>query len=435
VYATIVAIATAPGPGGIGIVRLSGPRAVEAARRVCTLPSLVPARQVLVARFSAGGALVDEGLVLRFAAPASFTGEEVVELHAHGGLRVLQLLLEELLRDEGVRLAEAGEFTRRALLSGRIDLARAEAVADLIAAESEGQVRAAAAQLEGGLSRRVEAAQARVLAALAEVEGILEFPEEAAGAEAGVPALVESARAEVAALVADGARGALLRRGARVVLYGPVNAGKSTLFNRLVGADRALVDEEPGTTRDALEGRVELGGLAVTLVDTAGLRTAPGRLEALGIERTRQALAGCDLAVLVRPPDAAFAALAGWQAEVDGGRRHEVQGKADLVEGPVSVARVSGRSGEGVAALREALAVRLGGGLASAALAASERHLDCLRRAEAAVSGAAEALTASTLEVVGGELQLALSALGEVTGAEVSTTVLDAVFSRFCVGK
>jgi tRNA modification GTPase len=435
VYATIAAIATGPGAGGIGIVRLSGPRALAAARRVCALPGAVPARRALLVPFVVGGAPVDEGLVLRFAAPASYTGEEVVELHAHGGQRLLSLLLEGVLEEDEVRLAEPGEFTRRALLSGRLDLARAEAVADLIAAESRAQVEAAAAQLAGGLSARVEVASAAVLAALAEVEGILEFPEEAAGTEAGVPALLAAAGREVRELLADGARGALIRRGARVVLYGPVNAGKSTLFNRLVGAERALVDEEPGTTRDALEARLELGGLAVTLVDTAGLREGPGRLESLGIERTRAALSGADLAVLVTPPDAGPASRAGWASEVESGRRLEVLGKADLPGGATQALRVSGLTGEGLPALRAALAARLGAGVAGSAAVTSERHLACLRRASEALRQAEEALVVSTLEVVGAELQLAQVALGELTGREVSIELLDAVFARFCVGK
>jgi len=318
---------------------------------------------------------------------------------------------------------------------GIVRLSGPLAVADLIAAESEGQVRAAAAQLAGALSGRVRAARARVLSALAEVEGILEFPDEAADAEAGVPALLEAARAEVAALRADGERGALVRRGARVVLFGPTNSGKSTLFNRLAGAERALVDEEPGTTRDALEARLEVGGLGLTLVDTAGLREGPGRLEALGIGRTREALAGCDLAVLVRPPTSTGAELRAWREEVPEVRRLEVLGKADLAPGEAGALRVSGRTGEGLPALRAEVAARLGAGAAGAAAGASERHLDCLRRAGEALERAAAALSVSTLEVVGGELQLGAAALGEVTGEDASEALLDAVFSRFCVGK
>lgn len=438
---TIAAIATGPAAGGVGIVRLSGPAAVEAARRVApTLPASPPPRVAAFHRFvDAAGRPVDEGLVLYFPAPRSFTGDDVVELHAHGAPRLLTLLLEEVLRHEGVRLAEPGEFTRRAYLAGRVDLARAEAVADLVAAESEAQVRAAAAQLTGQLSARLEAVVAPLLALHADLEGVLDFPDEAEGADADAGPRLEQALAAVRALLADGARGALVRRGAKVVLYGPVNAGKSTLFNALVGAARALVDPEPGTTRDALEARLELEGLAVTLVDTAGLRDTPGRVEALGIARTREALQGADLGVLVLPVDVTEGQRMAWQVECDDERRLEVSGKADLSvawslpgEAPLAV---SGLTGVGVAELRRALASRLGGGVAQAALVSSQRHLDALARAAQHLEQAKTAQAVSTLEVVAGEVGLALGALHEVTGADASSALLDAIFQRFCIGK
>lgn len=438
---TIAAIATGPAAGGIGIVRLSGSEALAAARRVApTLPASPPPRVAAPHRFvERGGQVIDEGLVLYFPAPRSFTGEDVVELHAHGAPRLLALLLEELLRHDGVRLATPGEFTRRAYLAGRVDLARAEAVADLIAAESEAQVRAAAAQLTGQLSARLEAVVAPLLGLHADLEGVLDFPDEAEGADADARSRLERSLAEVHALLADGARGALVRRGAKVVLYGPVNAGKSTLFNALVGASRALVDAEPGTTRDALEARLELEGLAVTLVDTAGLRATPGRVEALGIARTREALQGADLGVLVLPVDVTESLRMAWQVECDDERRLEVSGKADLSvawslpgEAPLSV---SGLTGAGVPALRHTLASRLGGGVAEAALVSSQRHLEALGRAAEHLAQAKTALDVSTLEVVAGEVGLALGALHEVTGADASTALLDAIFQRFCIGK
>jgi tRNA modification GTPase len=242
----------------------------------------------------------------------------------------LSLLLAEVVSHEETRLAAPGEFTRRAFVAGKLDLARAEAVADLIAAESEAQVQAAAAQLHGGLSERVREVKELVLGVLAEVEGVLDFPDEAEGAEVGIGLGLERVGAALSALLEDGARGVLVRRGARVVLYGAVNAGKSTLFNRLAGVDRALVDPEPGTTRDTLEARLELAGLSVTLVDTAGLREAAGRLEAMGIARAREALAGADLALLVVPPEAGGEAVEVWRREVEAARRFEVTSKVDL---------------------------------------------------------------------------------------------------------
>lgn len=436
--ATIAAIATGPAAGGIGVIRISGPGALAAAQRVCRVPEALFPRTAVRVRLTVHGAPVDEGLLLFFPAPRSYTGEDVVELHAHGAPRLLQLVLEEVLGHEGARLAEPGEFTRRAFLAGKLDLTRAEAVADLIAAESEAQVRAAAAQLQGELAARVDEARALVLGVLADVEGVLEFPEEAEGAEEGIARGVERAGALVQALLDDGERGALVRRGARVVLYGPVNAGKSTLFNRLAGAERALVDAEPGTTRDALEARLELGGLGVTLVDTAGLRETPGRLEALGIARAREALSGADLGVLVVPPAASLDELARWRSEVPEDRRLEVAGKADL-RGAEELAgaglAVSGASGAGVEALRAAVARRLGAGLAGAAVGSSERHLECLREAAVASERARAAVAVSTLEVVGGELRLALEALARMTGEDVGPAVLDAIFTRFCIGK
>ncbi len=245
--------------------------------------------------------MLDEGLFLSFRAPHSYTGEDVVELQVHGGRRLLALLLDEVLATGQARLAEPGEFTRRAFLNGRIDLARAEAVADLVAASSEAAVRAASAQLRGALSGKVAEVRGPLLGLHADVEGVLGFPDEAEGADVGLAPRLAEAAESLAGLLASARAGGWLRRGAQVVLYGPVNAGKSTLFNRLLGAERALVDPEPGTTRDLLEGRFELEGLEVALFDTAGLREQPGRLEALGIDRARGALAAADLAPAAAP--------------------------------------------------------------------------------------------------------------------------------------
>lgn len=515
---TIAAIATGGAPGGIGVVRLSGPAALSAGRRVARgVPEApVPRHAYFTPLVDEGGRVLDEGLALYFQAPASFTGEDVVELHAHGAPRLLSLLLDEVLRHPGVRLAEAGEFTRRAFLNGRLDLARAEAVADLVVAESEAQVRSAAAQLSGELSRRLGEVRRPLLALHADLEGALDFPDEAEGAEAEAAERLEALRAAVEALVGDARAGALVRRGARVVLYGPVNAGKSTLFNRLAGAERALVDEEPGTTRDVLEARVEVAGLAVTLVDTAGLRESPGRLEAMGIERAREALKGADLALLVVPPEAGTDELVRWQMEAPDALRIDLWGKADLqpaggvgdpadagdfarMAGQASASRgmsespqavekelgpdrgpeakrgaaeahgggpgvsesprglpgrlevapkprgssagrrpplpVSGQTGLGLEALRAVLVERLGGGLSVAVRVTSERHLDALRRAAEALERAQTAAQVSTLEVVSGEVGLALAALADITGEDVSAELLDAIFARFCIGK
>lgn len=440
---TIAAIATGSAPGGVGVVRLSGPAALEAARLVASaLPaSPTPRHAYFTPMCAADGRRLDEGLALYFPGPASYTGEDVVELQTHGAPRLLSLVLERLLEHPAVRLAEPGEFTRRAFLNGRIDLPRAEAVADLVAAESEAQVRAAAAQLSGALSARLASVRGPLVDLHADLEGALDFPDEAFGAEAGVVERLAAVRGSVERLLADGRLGALVRRGARVVLYGPVNAGKSTLFNRLVGAARALVDAEPGTTRDVLEARLELRGLPVTLVDTAGLRNEPGRLEALGIERAREALRGADVAVLVVPPEATPDEVRAWRGEAADDVRLELLGKADAVAagragalGLQGALAVSGATGEGVEALEARLAERLGGA-SDAVRATSERHLGALRRAAEALARAEVAATAATLEVVSGEVGLALAALADITGEDVSSELLDAIFSRFCIGK
>ncbi|HVE84845.1 MAG TPA: tRNA uridine-5-carboxymethylaminomethyl(34) synthesis GTPase MnmE [Myxococcales bacterium] len=438
--ATIAAIATGPAPGGIGIIRLSGPLALEAGRAVAVaadLPTELEPRRAYLTRLSArDGALLDEGLLLWFPAPHSYTGEDVVELHAHGSPRLLSVLLAELLRDDRLRLASPGEFSRRAYLNGRMDLARAEAVADLVAAQSEAAARAAAASLRGALSDRVQAVRRPLLALHADLEGVLNFPDEAEGAEDGAAPRVRALAEEAAALLASAGAGQLVRRGAKVALYGPVNAGKSTLFNKLAGEARALVHPDPGTTRDVLEATVELGGLPVCWQDTAGLRAEAGAVEALGVEQARRAVRGADLAVLLLSPDARPEALGAWVAEAGPTPVLQVRGKADLPGSANGELAVSGQTGEGVEALQQAVRQRLlGDGVAVGVLAASERQVEAIRRASEALQRAAAAVEASTLEVVSGELGLALEALGQVTGESATQALLDEVFRRFCIGK
>ncbi|MBN9681422.1 MULTISPECIES: tRNA modification GTPase [unclassified Corallococcus] len=475
--ATIVALATAPASGAVGILRVSGPAALEVGRRLAPGVPVAPTpRHAYLASFvDAAGAVLDEGLFLYFQTPRSFTGEDVVELQAHGSPRLLRLLLERALEDERVRPALPGEFTRRAFLNGRIDLTRAEAVADLVAADSEAAVRAAAAGLSGALAERIHALETPLRELHADLEGVLDFPDEAEGADAEAGPRVTALRSVAEALRAEVGCGRLVRQGARVALYGPVNAGKSTLFNRLVGEARALVDDEPGTTRDALEARVEWDGLGVTLYDTAGLREAPGRVEALGIARTRELLAAVDLAVLVLPPETSREEAASWTREAGATPVLVVTGKCDVLPGarreqdspragagadrfalspsddagasPIRDAasaalpspappRVSGLTGEGVEALRTSVLTRLwGGGTPSAVALVSERHADALRRTAEALGRAEEASRVSTLEVLSGEVGLALEALGEVSGTSVSDALLDTLFQRFCIGK
>ena len=433
---TIAAIATAPAAGSVGILRLSGPEALEVARQLApSVPAAPQPRRAYLTPFTSHeGTPLDEGLFLYFQAPHSFTGEDVVELQGHGSPRLLQLLLRQVLADARVRLASPGEFTRRAFLNGRIDLTRAEAVADLVAADSEASVRAAAAGLSGALAARVEALEQPLRALHADLEGVLSFPDEAEDADAGAAERIAALQQDAAALLQHAAQGRLVRRGARVALFGPANAGKSTLFNRLLEEARALVDEEPGTTRDVLEARVEWQGLALTLLDTAGLREAPGRVEALGMARTCEAVAGADLALLVLPPDVSEAAAAGWAAQAGTTPLLRVASKADLSAG--EGLQVSGLTGEGVDALRAAVLERLwGASTPQAVVLVSERHAEALSRTATHLAQAALACEVSTLEVVAGELGFALEALGEISGTHASEALLDAIFKRFCIGK
>ncbi|WP_309889886.1 tRNA modification GTPase [Archangium sp.] len=480
--ATLAALATAPTAGAVGILRLSGAAALEVGRLLAPgVPAAPTPRHAYLASFVDGaGTVLDEGLFLYFRAPHSFTGEDVVELQAHGSPRLLRMLLARALEHPAVRPAGPGEFTRRAFLHGRMDLTRAEAVADLVAADSEAAVRAAAASLVGALAARVRALEEPLRSLHADLEGVLNFPEEAEGADEGAARRVSELKGAAEALLAEVGRGRLVRRGARVALYGPVNAGKSTLFNRLLGEERALVDEEPGTTRDVLEARVEWDGLGVTLLDTAGLRAAPGRIEALGIARTREVLGAVDLAVLVLPPEAGDTEAEVWIREAGVTPVLRVLGKCDVRDDPhpdplpegegidagsnqgpgtltPSLSRgergggrgsgrglgglgapllVSGLTGQGLERLRSEVLSRLwGGGAPSAVALVSERHADALRRCAEALARAESASRFSTLEVVSGEVGLALEALGEVSGTSVSEALLDAIFQRFCIGK
>jgi tRNA modification GTPase len=436
---TIVAVATPRGRGAIGIIRLSGPSALAAAQRLASrLPSgPVPRHAYWSPLLDRAGRPLDEGLVLYFLPESSVTGEPVVELHSHGSPAVQALLLEALLEHDGVRLAEAGEFTERAFLNGRIDLARAEAVADLIDAEGAAATRAAAAQLGGALGDAIRAVRGPLLDLQADLEALLDFPDESAEVEGGVGPRLAAARAAVAALRATAARGRLFRRGARVVLAGPVNAGKSTLFNRLVGEERALVDTAPGTTRDVLEAPGELGGLAITWVDTAGLGQPGGRVEAMGMERTRRELKTADAVLLVVPAGAPRALREECQRGLSAAVTVDVASKADLAApGPEEGLAVSARTGTGLDPLRErVLALLRGTGADVAGAAVSERHAEALARADRALQAAGAARGPAAVELAAADVLTALEALGEITGESVTPEVLQAIFRRFCIGK
>lgn len=440
VEATIVAIATAAASGGIGVVRLSGP----AARRIgaCVCRRRLRPRQVQRARFrDAEGETIDDGIVLFFRAPASFTGEDVVELQAHGSPVVLRELVRRCI-ELGARQALAGEFSQRAFLNGRLDLAQAEAIADLIAASDLRAARAARRSLDGVFSRRVDALQAQILAIRVHVEAAIDFADEPLDAlgGSGLRARLDAACADLARLLEEAGRGRKLRDGVHGVLVGPPNVGKSSLLNALAGSERAIVTAIAGTTRDTLEETLRLDGVELTLVDTAGLRTAGDAIEAEGIRRARAELARADLALVVldaRAPEAGRQAVA--DALVGVPEVLWLYNKVDLLPAPVDLPTdalaLSARTGVGIEALRRRLAALAGGATAVGAFSARARHLQALREAQGWLDRARIELAGERLELAAEALSQAHAALGEIGGRVDADGLLGHIFATFCVGK
>ncbi len=449
--APIAALATAPGPAGVCVVRVSGPGALELGDRLVAGAGEPPSRRRSGTfyharlRHPATGAPVDDVLVLVSRAPRSYTGEDTLELHGHGGALPSRRLLDAVLA-AGARLAEPGAFTRQAFLNGRLDLTQAEAVCDLIRARTERSAQVARAHLDGALGTRVSVLYDRLTACCAELEHLLDFSEEEvpegflSGREAELAELLGELR-----LLADTWRtGHLLRDGALVVLSGPPNAGKSSLLNACLGRSRALVHECPGTTRDAIEETIDLKGVAVRLVDTAGLRETDEPVERAGIERTLGLLRQAD--VNVRLIDGSAPWPEAVTCGLDAARTVYVLTKGDLEpcaetlrrgEG-LGAVRVSALTGEGLDAFREAVAARLGlEGEACEAPVVSLRQEEELRRAAAETGAAAAALAGGPhlLVIAANHLRQAAEAAGRLVGRVYSDDLLDAVFSRFCVGK
>ena len=451
---TIAAVATAvaPGQGGIAVIRLSGPMAQRVVRTITVFPGSQEwlSHRVLYGHVVAadGHERLDEVLVLVMLAPRSFTAEDVVEIHCHGGVIAVQRVMARVLEQPGVRRALPGEFSQRAVLNGRLDLTRAEAITDLVSARSQRAAQLAMAGLDGGIQRRVVALRERLLDQLSELEARVDFEDDLPPLDGR--ALLEElqeVRATLLELVADGARGAALRTGLRVALVGRPNVGKSSLLNRLSRRERAIVTDLPGTTRDLLESEIVLEGVPITLLDTAGIRATTDEVEQLGIARSHDALASADLVLLL------FDLAAGWTVE-DQALYEQIPGavprllvgnKLDLTntaaEGapssPELDVRLSAQTGDGESALVQALLAQCGSLSEQPLLIAlNQRQSDLAARA-------AEALQRSEEVAAQGlpwdfwtiDLRQAIQSLGEITGEELTEAVLDRIFSRFCIGK
>jgi tRNA modification GTPase len=440
---TIVAVATPAGRGGIGVVRLSGPLAAGAMRAAMAFDGELKAR---VAHFTRlvepeTAHLIDEAVVTFFPAPHSYTGEDVVEIAAHGSPVVLQFLMEQALA-AGVRLARAGEFTERAFLNGRLDLTQAEAVRDLIEASTLQQARLAAEQLGGALSRRIAPAKEALVRLIAGLEAGIDFAEDDIDVmpTSTILAAIAEIEPELKSLEASFHYGRILHAGLTLAIVGEPNAGKSSLFNRLLDRDRAIVTAKAGTTRDLISEKVSIDGIPVELIDTAGLRLSDDEAESLGIEKTRETMATADLVLLVT--DASRALSPEEEAILRGleGRPHLlVRNKSDLasVSGLSEGILTSALTGAGVLELREAIAGKVQRGTSpEAGLLTNLRQHEAVVRAVGGLGAARLAVEGHVPhEMLLLDLYACLRGLDELTGATTADDVLNLIFSTFCIGK
>ena len=444
---TIAAIATPPGRGGVGIVRVSGPgsRAI-AAGMLGRVPQ--PRRAELLAFRNPAGEILDQGIALFFVAPHSFTGEDVLELQGHGGPVVLDRILQTTL-ELGARPARPGEFTERAFLNDRIDLAQAEAIADLIEAGSEQAARSAMQSLQGVFSDWVHATVEALTELRMYVEAAIDFPEEEIDflADERIGEQIRHLLGEFDRVQASARQGHLLREGMRIVLAGQPNTGKSSLLNALAGRESAIVTDIPGTTRDVLREEIHIDGLPLHVLDTAGLRESRDPVEREGIRRTREALAEADCILLLLDD---HTGLTEADREIlaslpEGPVRLQVRNKIDLTgaepgwietqDGPVL--RLSARTGAGLSLLRDALKVQVGyQGQSEGVFMARRRHLDALARARGHIEAGWQRLREERAgELLAEELRLAQQTLGEITGEVTADDLLGRIFSSFCIGK
>ncbi len=436
---TIAAISTPPGEGAVAVIRISGPEAVAILDKVFQ-PVARPQtpRRATLGRIIENGATVDQVLATVFPAPSSYTGENMAEIGCHGGILLAAHILELILR-QGARAAEPGEFTQRAYLNGKIELTRAEAVMDLISARTPLAMRAAAEQLQGRIGEEADAIRAGILEIVAHLEAWIDFPEEGIDPAAGESLLqmIAASGDRIARLLATAESGRVLREGVRVAIVGPPNAGKSSLLNRLLGMERAIVSPVPGTTRDTIEEAACLRGILFRLTDTAGLRETDDPVEREGVERARRTIEQADLVLHVVDASIDFQEPALREREI------LVTNKVDLVprDGnlPASAIRVSSKTGEGLpelvdAMLRETCGSHLSAGQSLASVNA--RHKILLESAASSLKSAAGLLgSGAPPEIPAIELRAALDAVGRITGSADTEEILGEIFGRFCIGK
>ena len=445
----IIAIATAPGKAGVGVVRISGKNLAPIIQALFQ-KALQPRQASLCTLRDSAGQTIDQLIAIYFSAPASFTGEDVLELQCHGGPQLLELVMRrclELGKNEGLVIAEPGEFSLRAYLNNKIDLAQAEAIADLIDAQSEAAVLGASRSLQGAFSDDInglieEITQLRIL-----VESTLDFPEEEIEflENAQARERLKAVKNKLQALRAGAKQGKILRDGIQLVLAGAPNVGKSSLLNRLAGEEVAIVTPIAGTTRDRVKESIHIDGVPIHIIDTAGLRETKDEVEAKGIERSWEAIRTADLVIFLTDPSSASDGLRGQILEELPSKCPvlDVLNKADLLTGsnqssPTGEILISAKTGDGIGALRQKILEIVGwGGTQEGAVLARRRHLDCLERAAEHIEKSEQfaANGNNSLELFAEELFLAQNHLGQITGKLLPDDLLGKIFSQFCIGK
>lgn len=453
----IIAVATAPGKAGVGVIRISGPKLLQIAKALFQ-KTLAPRQANLLTLRDIDGAAIDQVIAIYFAAPASFTGEDVLELQCHGGPQLLELVMKrclELGQDQGLVIAEPGEFSLRAYLNNKIDLAQAEAIADLIDAQSEAAVRGAARSLQGAFSSDInslieEITQLRIL-----VESTLDFPEEEIEflENAQARERLKTVMHQLHALREGAKQGKILRDGIQLVLAGAPNVGKSSLLNRLAGEEVAIVTPIAGTTRDRVKESITINGVPMHIIDTAGLRDTSDLVEAKGIERSWEAIRAADLVIFLQdsgPPggaenanalelkDQILKALPPKCPVLEVGNKSDLLNGSSTNEGGEPALLISAKNGDGIELLKQKILESVGwGGTQEGAIVARRRHLDCLDRAATHLEKSQQFAADGniSLELFAEELRLAQDQLGQITGKLLPDDLLGKIFSQFCIGK